>query len=92
MKTVKANIRFSDLEKMDFLCAWNGCDARYPIKDGLPSDWVNLLVWAGKPNAHRTINDVCSDQLCYRDTCLCPKHAAEFLQRVLRPLPPKGIT
>ncbi len=90
MKSVRANIPISELEKMGFLCAWNGCEEKYPIKDGLPADWVNLMVFGGQPSPRATMLEVSSRQDCYRDTVLCPKHATEFLQVHLRPLPPIG--
>ena len=80
-------ISLADLAKLPHGCAWKDCPGTW--HGVMPSDWVNILAWAGQPDSKRTIADVAFDPLCYRDACLCPEHASEFFGK-LKPIGRKG--
>lgn len=54
-RTYRGEIPVSDLMKADLQmrCAWKDCTNTHKFGNP-PADWVNLLVWSGKPDASHT--------------------------------------
>lgn len=71
----------ADISKISsHLCAWEGCTASCAVTDRLPRGWRWLALWAG-PVAAPPWGDQCTQD---RDAVLCPTHAAELHNVVLR--------
>ena len=65
-----------DVEKMQIVCIWKGCEQSIPLTGMRPPDWHNLITyWSPYLDGNKTLEEVCTGPSCYRDGVLCPEHA-----------------
>ena len=68
----------AELQKLDTICSWEGCEEIADLKGGtvyLPKGWTALLMFWSL-NAVQDFRGLMTDADMQRDGVLCPKHTA----------------